>query len=109
MEIMIYSRRGKVGPYGNPPKNMKTMLQNTHTHTFVWPLNGTNKQLEAAVCVLTTRWFLSQVNENDRLWGDEGDSTLPSGGLSDGGAEPPRLSLTLGLGWLLLLLLLLGQ
>ncbi|XP_042356653.1 GDNF family receptor alpha-4a [Plectropomus leopardus] len=46
-----------------------------------------------------------QVNENDRLWGDEGDSTLPSPGLSDRGAEPVRLSLLLGLGWLLLLLL----
>ncbi|XP_037652743.1 GDNF family receptor alpha-4a isoform X1 [Sebastes umbrosus] len=47
----------------------------------------------------------TQVNENDRLWGDEGDSTLPSPGLSDRGAEPVRLSLLLGLGWLLLLLL----
>lgn len=46
-----------------------------------------------------------QVNENDRLWGDEGDSTLPSPGLSDRGAEPARLSLLLGLGWLLPLLL----
>ncbi|XP_035529527.1 GDNF family receptor alpha-4a [Morone saxatilis] len=47
----------------------------------------------------------TQVNENDRLWGDEGDSTLPSPGLSDRGAEPIRLSLLLVLGWLLLLLL----
>ncbi len=46
-----------------------------------------------------------QVNENDRLWGDEGDSTLPSPGLSDSGAEPVCLSLLLGFGWLLLLLL----
>ncbi|TKS87232.1 GDNF family receptor alpha-4 [Collichthys lucidus] len=47
----------------------------------------------------------TQVNENDRLWGDEGDSTLPSPGLSDRGPEPVRASLLLGLGWLLLLLL----
>ncbi|XP_034091393.1 GDNF family receptor alpha-4a [Gymnodraco acuticeps] len=47
----------------------------------------------------------TQVNENDRLWGDEGDSTLPSPGLLDRGAEPARLSLLLGLGWLLTLLL----
>ncbi|XP_069392223.1 GDNF family receptor alpha-4a [Paralichthys olivaceus] len=53
----------------------------------------------------------TQVNENDRLWGDEGDSTLPSPGLSDHGAEPVHLSLLLGLGWLLpaVLLLLLSD
>lgn len=49
--------------------------------------------------------FLFQVNENDRLWGNEVDSTFPSPGLPGHGAEPVRLSLLLGLGWLLLLLL----
>ncbi|KAF6718331.1 GDNF family receptor alpha-4, partial [Oryzias melastigma] len=44
----------------------------------------------------------TQVNENDRLWGDEGDSTLPS--LSGGGVQPPCVSPLLILGWLLLLL-----
>ncbi|KAF0022034.1 hypothetical protein F2P81_025712 [Scophthalmus maximus] len=51
----------------------------------------------------------TQVNENDRLWGDEGDSTLPSPGLSDGGARPVPLSLLLGLGWLLPTALLLSD
>ncbi|KAF3700801.1 GDNF family receptor alpha-4 [Channa argus] len=52
----------------------------------------------------------TQVNENDRLWGDEGDSTLPSPGLSDHGAEPVRPSLLLlGLGWLLHTLMLLSD
>lgn len=50
-----------------------------------------------------------QVNENDRLWGDDEDSTLPSPGLSDRGAEPSHLSLLLGLAWLLLLTLLLSN
>lgn len=45
------------------------------------------------------------MNENDRLWGDEGDSTLPSPGLSDGAAEPVSLTLTLGFGCLMLVLL----
>lgn len=49
------------------------------------------------------------MNENDRLWGVDEDSTLPSPGLSDRGAEPSRLSLPLGLGWLLLLTLLLSD
>lgn len=50
-----------------------------------------------------------QVNQNDRLWGDEGDegdSTLPSPSLSDRGAEPGRpsllLLLLLAVSWLLL-------
>lgn len=50
-----------------------------------------------------------QVNENDRLWGDDEDTTLPSPGLSDRGAEPAHPSLLLGLGWLLLLLFLLSD
>ncbi|KAF7650302.1 hypothetical protein LDENG_00127950, partial [Lucifuga dentata] len=48
------------------------------------------------------------VNENDRLWGDEGDSTLPSPSLLDRGAESVHLSLPLlALGWLLAAMLLL--
>ena len=50
-----------------------------------------------------------QVNENDRLWGDDGeDSTLVSPGLLDHGAPPLLLSAvgwTLPLGLSLLLLL----
>lgn len=46
-----------------------------------------------------------QVNENDRLWDDDGDSTLPSPGLLDHGAEPVCLSMPLlSLGLLFLLL-----
>ncbi|CAB1439073.1 unnamed protein product [Pleuronectes platessa] len=45
----------------------------------------------------------TQVNENGRLWDDEGDSTPPSPGLSDGGSEPVHPTRLLGLGWLLLL------
>lgn len=48
--------------------------------------------------------LLFQVNENDRLWGDDGDSTLPSPGLSDRGADAARLSFLLGLAWLIPLL-----
>lgn len=46
-----------------------------------------------------------QVNENDRLWGEDGDSTLPSPGLSDGGADPARLCVLLSLAWMTPLLL----
>ncbi|KAL0969530.1 hypothetical protein UPYG_G00228460 [Umbra pygmaea] len=47
----------------------------------------------------------TQVNENDRLWGDEGqDSTLASPGMMDHGASPVRLS---ALAWALPLGLLL--
>ena len=46
------------------------------------------------------------MNENDRLWGDEGDATLSSPGLADGGADPARLSGPLSLAWMVLLLLL---
>lgn len=45
------------------------------------------------------------MNENDRLWGDDGDSTLPSPGLSDRGADPARLSVLLSLAWMVPLLL----
>uniref|UniRef100_A0A3B5L7M9 GDNF family receptor alpha 4a n=1 Tax=Xiphophorus couchianus TaxID=32473 RepID=A0A3B5L7M9_9TELE len=47
----------------------------------------------------------TQVNGNDRLWGDEGDSTLPSPGLLDHGPEPVHLSMLLILGWPILVLL----
>uniref|UniRef100_A0A674MCF2 GDNF family receptor alpha 4a n=1 Tax=Takifugu rubripes TaxID=31033 RepID=A0A674MCF2_TAKRU len=46
----------------------------------------------------------AQVNENDRLWGDDGDSTLPSPGLSDRGADPAHLTFALSLAWLVPLL-----
>ncbi|CAM9168476.1 unnamed protein product, partial [Lampetra planeri] len=51
------------------------------------------------------------VNENDRLWGEEGDSTLPSPSLLDRGAEPVHLSLLLAVTGLVpsLLLLLADQ
>lgn len=49
--------------------------------------------------------LLFQVNENDRLWGDDRDSTLPSPGLSDRGADPAHLTFTLSLAWLVPLLL----
>lgn len=48
--------------------------------------------------------FLFQVNENDRLWGEESESTLPSPGLSDRGADPGRLSVLLSLAWMIPLL-----
>ncbi|XP_072313637.1 GDNF family receptor alpha-4a [Eucyclogobius newberryi] len=48
----------------------------------------------------------TQVNENDRLWGDEEDSTLPSPGLSEHGGAASR-HMGLALGWLVPVLLLL--
>lgn len=48
--------------------------------------------------------LLFQANENDRLWGDDGDATLPSPGLSDRGADPAHLTFTLSLAWLVPLL-----
>lgn len=44
------------------------------------------------------------MNENDRLWEDDGVATLPSPGLSDRGADPARLSALLSLAWMILLL-----
>ncbi|KAM9777417.1 GDNF family receptor alpha-4a [Neosynchiropus ocellatus] len=51
----------------------------------------------------------TQGNENERLWGDEGDSTLPSPSLSDDGAGCLGLSLLLSFGWMILHLLLLSD
>lgn len=53
------------------------------------------------------RFFSPQVNENDRLWGEDIDSTLTSPGLLDGSDDPLSLSVLLLLSWMTSVLLLL--
>ncbi|RVE56945.1 hypothetical protein OJAV_G00211300, partial [Oryzias javanicus] len=95
--ILAFGNGSDVKTSENQP-GMPSPAADSHSPHFSTAAPGVSMETEHNVL---RAQIPTQVNENDRLWGDEGDSTLPS--LSGGGVKLPHASPLLVLGWLLLL------